>query len=109
VNKEQRTPYHAICRRVGLEADAVLKEGWAFSLCHVCRYVEWSGSDLDGPSCRHPVGRLREDCDHTYDVWGGGDCWGFRPDGTADQMAERLRDIVEWQRELEADAVEADE
>lgn len=107
MNKEQRTPYRAICWQVAREADAALKEGWSFSLCHICRYVEWTGSsDIDGPRCRHPVKRLSEDWDHTDDVWSGDDCWGFRPDGTLEQMTERMRETIEWQRELEADVAE---
>ena len=47
------------------------------SLCHFCKYAEWYGdcylSELD---CHHGLEVVVERC---YEVWEGGDCWGFRP------------------------------
>ena len=58
------------------------------SLCIMCRYARWLGggccdSELD---CQHGLELIKES---SQDVWGGNDCWGFRPETTLDK-------IVEW-------------
>ena len=48
-------------------------------LCNLCWYADFSGdspceeSSLD---CKHPIEKIAE---NAYDVWGGDDCWAFRP------------------------------
>lgn len=48
-------------------------------LCSWCKFSKWSGSaccdDVD-MKYTHPIDKIAE---HAWDVWGGDDCWAFRP------------------------------
>ena len=48
-------------------------------LCNLCRYASFSGDPCCGDSelaCEHPIEKIEE---NSWDAWGGGDCWAFRP------------------------------
>lgn len=86
-----RVPYLALAKVVP-----------GYGLCTFCRFAEWiveycgAEAALD---CKHPLWRVNE---RSYDVWEGGDCWGFRPlftlAGAADAMGILLQALqVDWE------------
>ena len=77
MKREQRQPY----------LDLINMMPGGYGLCHFCRYAEWSGcsccdADLD---CKHGLAgdwKFPE----PDNVWQGGDCWGFRPSETLQEI-----------------------
>lgn len=67
-------------QRLVLQKLVNLPNKYVSGLCCWCRYALWSGSCDDAElECEHPLPVI-SDCDcHSWDVWQGGDCWGFRP------------------------------
>lgn len=59
-----------------LEED--IKVNFTTSLCQWCKYGEFTGGCSDSAElfCLHPLEVVRDD---SMNVWGGSDCWGFRP------------------------------
>lgn len=75
MKKGQRQPYLELANIVDL------------GLCNFCKYAEWSGgscceSDLD---CHHSLADMWR-FPEPDDVWQGGDCWGFRPGRSLQQV-----------------------
>lgn len=68
-----------------------------YGLCNFCKYAVWSGESY----CEGAL----EDCDHPLsdrfnfpdpgEVWGGCDCWAFRPKETLQEMGIALGIMLE--------------
>jgi hypothetical protein len=68
----------------------------AYGLCNICKYADWSGyscceAELD---CQHPLEVISDD-DHAFDTWSGGDCWGFRPTKSLQQIGVAVSIMVD--------------
>ena len=82
MNAKQREPYRYLAKLVDR------------GLCNTCKFAEWDGSsccELD-LMCQHPLPVINGEDDgwQPYNVWLGGDCWGFRPS----------RSLAEWGAEV---------
>ena len=60
-------------------------------LCNLCKYATFSGSNCNGGEsdleCDFPVELISDNC---WDVWGGGDCWAFRPKWTREDCIDMV-------------------
>lgn len=56
-----------------------LPQDVCFGLCNFCKFANFSGSCREADlECEHPLEILHESF-NSWEVWGGNDCWGFRP------------------------------
>ncbi len=80
MKKEQRQIYYIIANfdnPVGYDG-----------LCNYCLYAKWKGDCTDADmECHCGIEKIEE---NAYDVWGGGDCWAFRPAWSLEDCVDRL-------------------
>lgn len=84
---KDREPYYILTEipippnRFELSENPKMVGTWTLSLCHFCRYAEWTGwswcDDSAELICNCGIYDIEENC---YDHWEGGDCWAFRPE-----------------------------
>lgn len=65
------------------------------SLCHMCKFAEWTGSPCDhcDVECFHKIDKIAE---NAWNVWQGDDCWAFRPWLPLDEITDIVGVLLQY-------------